>query len=1195
MKTILKIFLWVVMALVLAVGGVLICAVKILTPDKLTPIVERVANNMLAADVSLGRVELSFSPAFPVLRVSVDSACVVSKAFDGLDAEARAALPEYADTVVTFDHFSGALGLDRLVSHGEIALRDVVLRGPAVNIVVASDSVYNYNLMAAAPEDTTESATIVPPFSIDRFRLEDARAFRYYNAIDSTGATVVLLSDAGLDGTEAPSYRIRVDGNLESPMVRSFVDLERISFGADGRVKWDPKVPAMLAMEDFSLSGAFIRAQVSAEFDMGEAMSVRSAKFELAPMAVDSLLLFVPEDMRRKWRLSRPYLSTPATVALKGELTAPMNLTTDTIPHARVDLLIADAPLSYGQMRFENLALDLGLELGGNDLDSTVVNLRRFEAAGPATRVTAEARLSELMRDPRFDVCVKLHSDISKLPSVVADMAGGYLSGLVDADVDMRGRQSMFDKRYLHKLDVEGSVEARKLYFLRNDTDLMAEVGLAKLSFGSGMRFKDANGEEGARTLAGGIRVDTANILTGGIGMGLKDVVLGLGVENTGIDMSKDSTLVVPMGGLLKVGRFNLTSVSDSAGMNLRGLEGHVGIRRFQGKDKYPQFNFDLMAERISAGAPAARVMLRNPHILLEAHKIFSPRVSQKLKRLTDSIAQVHPELPPDSVYKLAIEKRRHRPGVKVQHRVHTELTSEETQMLDWGTSKALRKLLLTWDISGSVTTKRARLFTPVFPLRNRISNVDIRFNNDSIILTNIRYKGGRSDITVNGVVSNMKRGFTSTGFRSPIRANLRLTSKAIDVNELAAATFAGAAYSERLRRGTASRMGLDGLDGDEDSFEARISESTDTTASGPLLLPTNIDAQVNVKADSIFYSDLHMSGLTGDLLLYNGAMNLNNLRCASDIGSLTLDALYSAPGPEDMKFGFGLAAERFDIRGFLRLVPAIDSIMPLMRDFGGTITADVAATCDVDTAMNLVLPTLDAAVRLQGDSLQFIDSNTYRTIGKWLGFKNKESNVVQHLDVELTVKDDILQIYPFMLDIDRYRLGVQGYNDLALNFNYHIAVLKSPLPFKFGITVKGNPDDYKVRFGGAKFKADAPAASVAIVDTARVSLISQIQNIFRRGVSGSRFARINLSEASARRAQRAELEAAMADTLSRADSLLLIQEGVLEAPPELTDEERTAKAKASSGKSSGRKSKKAPAQKLNGEAVMTSEKKLKQ
>ena len=42
MKTALKVILWSIMAIVLVIAATLICAVKILTPDRLTPIVERV-------------------------------------------------------------------------------------------------------------------------------------------------------------------------------------------------------------------------------------------------------------------------------------------------------------------------------------------------------------------------------------------------------------------------------------------------------------------------------------------------------------------------------------------------------------------------------------------------------------------------------------------------------------------------------------------------------------------------------------------------------------------------------------------------------------------------------------------------------------------------------------------------------------------------------------------------------------------------------------------------------------------------------------------------------------------------------------------------------------------------------------------------------------------------------------------------
>lgn len=239
---------------------------------------------------------------------------------------------------------------------------------------------------------------------------------------------------------------------------------------------------------------------------------------------------------------------------------------------------------------------------------------------------------------------------------------------------------------------------------------------------------------------------------------------------------------------------------------------------------------------------------------------------------------------------------------------------------------------------------------------------------------------------------------------------------------------------------------------------------------------------------------------------------------------------------------GLGLQLEKFNIERFLRLVPAVDSLMPLMRDFSGIINADIAATVDLDSAMNMELPTLDAAVRLSGHDLAFIDPETYRTIGKWLRFRDKADNRIDSMSVQMLVSDNQMQIFPFQFNIDRYTLGVIGSNDLNMNFNYHISVLKSPLPFKFGVNIKGNPDSYKVRLGGAKYKPGMAAERLDMVDTVRVNLIDQIQNVLRRGVRNSRFARLNSDEM--RRAGRVRLNE---DTLSREDSLILVNQGIIQ------------------------------------------------
>ncbi|MDE6431381.1 MAG: hypothetical protein K2K65_09455, partial [Duncaniella sp.] len=255
-------------------------------------------------------------------------------------------------------------------------------------------------------------------------------------------------------------------------------------------------------------------------------------------------------------------------------------------------------------------------------------------------------------------------------------------------------------------------------------------------------------------------------------------------------------------------------------------------------------------------------------------------------------------------------------------------------------------------------------------------------------------------------------------------------------------------------------------------------------------------------------------------------------------------------PKPSDASFAFGIRLKDLHVRQFLDLVPAIDSLMPLLYDIEGVINADLAATTRIDRGMNLDIPSLKAALSLSGDSLVLIDRETFRKIGKWLMFKQKDRNVIDHMKVEMIVRDSKLELFPFIFDMDRYKLGVMGSNDLAMNLNYHVSVLKSPLPFKFGINISGNVDDMKIRVGKAKFNEKNMPKSVAIADTTRINLVREIGNIFRRGVRGAAVSgALDIPAVNGNGSlMPAELNV-NSDTISRTDSLYFMQQGLIERP----------------------------------------------
>ncbi len=1094
------IVIWVAMALVLAVAATLICSVKLLRPEALTAITMRAANKMLDASVYLGRVEFKFEPSFPVLSLEIDSISILSHYRRTAPDSISAQLPLYGDTLFCASNLAGRIDLGAILGKGEIALRDVSITRPEINIVIAGNDINNFNIYHSESEDT-ESANITPPFSINRFEILNPKPIRYYNNTDGTKATITL-SEVSLNGSEAPAYAISVQGNLESPMAKQLINLDGVTFGAKGKVYWNPVKASTISLDKFELAGAFIKAELSTELDFGQNLAIESAKATFQPIAVKDLLTIVPDSLVRAYGLTDNNFQTNATLTACIELIHPFYPDRDSIPYANISFNLPDCEFKYGKAYIKQLGLDIDAHLKGNNIDSATFDIKRFEIAGPATHLIANAKLTQLLSDPAFDASLRGNVKVDNLPAIVSKITKGYLGGTLTASMDAKGKASMFQLGRFHELDVKGHLKASNFRYNAADSNLKANISFAEFKFGSQVANKHTN-ETSPNTsfLASGIKVDSAHVSFDGINMAVSGLSLGFGAEN--MSLPGDTTVVIPMGGGLKINRFNLDMISDSAGVRVRNLAGHVSLRRFQNDRHLPLISANLDAERISAGAPTARFMLTKAHIDANTH------------------------LRPDRVKPDTTRRRR---------KTRLQRKEDGSERIDWGASKGIKRYLNNWKIDGNLSAKRASLFTPFFPLRNRMQNLDIVFNNDSVVFNKLLYKAGHSDLSMKGLVSNIRRSLSSRTGRQALNVDFTIMSDTIDVNQLAAAVFSGAAYAERLSRGDAQKLGT--ITNEEEEFADFSSQ--DTTAMAPIVIPTNINASMSIEAHTILYSDLSFNEFAGDVLVYDGAVNLSYLAAKSQAGSVALSALYTAPKATDMRFGMGLQLEDIKVERFLKLVPAIDSIMPLMRDFAGTINANIAATVAIDSCMNFKLPTLDAAIHLSGDSLKIIDADTYRTLGKWLRFKDRADNTIKHMGVDLMVKDNKMEMFPFTFDIDRYRLGVFGSNDLNLNFNYHIAVLKSPLPFRFGINVKGNPDDYKVRFGGSKYKEGMAAESIGLVDTMRVNLISQIQNVFKRGVSSSGFAKL---EHTHKGAGYIDLET---ETLSREDSLALMREGLI-------------------------------------------------
>ena len=77
---------------------------------------------------------------------------------------------------------------------------------------------------------------------------------------------------------------------------------------------------------------------------------------------------------------------------------------------------------------------------------------------------------------------------------------------------------------------------------------------------------------------------------------------------------------------------------------------------------------------------------------------------------------------------------------------------------------------------------------------------------------------------------------------------------------------------------------------------------------------------------------------------------------------------------------------------------------------------------------------------------------------------------------------------------------------NLDMSFDYHISLLKSPLPFRAGLNIRGTPDDMRFGIGRARYKDAVTPVETRKVDSARMNLSNEITRRFRNAGERNRW-----------------------------------------------------------------------------------------
>ena len=336
-----------------------------------------------------------------------------------------------------------------------------------------------------------------------------------------------------------------------------------------------------------------------------------------------------------------------------------------------------------------------------------------------------------------------------------------------------------------------------------------------------------------------------------------------------------------------------------------------------------------------------------------------------------------------------------------------------------------------------------------------KVPEIKFRFRPNNFDIEKSRIVIDDSDFNLSGNITNLKNFMDDQGL---LRAKLDFVSDITNVDQLMALVNGfGSSDTAQTQTDTAQLP---------DTVDVKTAEGD------PFMVPKGVSVALNTSIKNAIFNSKYIHDVNGKLTIRDGVAIVEQMGFTSDAAEMQLTGLYRSDRRNHLFCGLDFHLLKIDIKELINLIPVVDTIVPMLKSFEGKAEFHIAAETYLNSLYEPKMSTLRAAAALEGKDLVLLDSETFSTIAKYLMFSKKTKNLVDSLSVEMTVFRNEIDIYPFLISMDKWQAVLSGRHTLDNNFNYHISLTDCPLPVRLGLDIKGNFDDMKFKLVPCQYKA---------------------------------------------------------------------------------------------------------------------------
>lgn len=292
-----------------------------------------------------------------------------------------------------------------------------------------------------------------------------------------------------------------------------------------------------------------------------------------------------------------------------------------------------------------------------------------------------------------------------------------------------------------------------------------------------------------------------------------------------------------------------------------------------------------------------------------------------------------------------------------------------------------------------------------------------LTFSPKAVNLNPLDLKIGKSDISLKGNIEDYLGYVLSDG---TLKGSASLTSTMLDCNELLAIASSGDTAADSA---------------------SQTAAKPDTTATEPLVLPTNIDFTFNTDIDKLLYDKLELTNINGRVSLKDGIADLTNLSTDICDGKLVLNGRFQTPKDKNSKIDMKLDFNNVDINKLTGSFSVVDSMLPIAHNAYGKVSIGLDITSELDPSLSPVLKSVNGKGSFSSNSIMLKDSEFQQNISKLLANDKYKEIDVKDCKVNFTIEDGNVVVTPFDINIFGKKSTFGGKQGLDQTMDYSLSM----------------------------------------------------------------------------------------------------------------------------------------------------------